>query len=258
MLYTLGLFVHSWLRWALLALALAIGLRALRGWRSARPWSPGDERMLRVLRALLQTQVIVGLLHLLWLSPLTRAAWHAGLGGMLEVPGLFFFAIVHPVGMVLGVVVLARGLVGARRRADPRARHRGVALAIGCWLAIVIALIPWPGSPWGRPLARLGGPPTAGVLAAEPPPVYAARCAACHGPAGRGDGPAARSLVPRPRAFDDRAWQGAVTDEHLRRVIVEGGAALGKSPAMPAHPDLAAEDVAALVAFIRASATKAP
>ena len=31
--------------------------------------------------------------------------------------------------------------------------------------------------------------------------VYAQRCAVCHGPDGRGNGPAAPSLIPRPRDF---------------------------------------------------------
>ena len=31
--------------------------------------------------------------------------------------------------------------------------------------------------------------------------VFAQRCAVCHGPDGRGNGPAAPSLIPRPRDF---------------------------------------------------------
>jgi cytochrome c553 len=31
--------------------------------------------------------------------------------------------------------------------------------------------------------------------------IYAQRCAVCHGPDGRGNGPAAPSLIPRPRDF---------------------------------------------------------
>jgi cytochrome c oxidase cbb3-type subunit 2 len=35
--------------------------------------------------------------------------------------------------------------------------------------------------------------------------LYAANCAACHGPQGRGDGPQAEALVPRPRDFS-KGW----------------------------------------------------
>src|SRR2546425_7268667 len=50
--------------------------------------------------------------------------------------------------------------------------------------------------------ADLTWPPGAD-LAADVPlgrRVYAQRCAVCHGPDGRGNGPAAPSLIPRPRS----------------------------------------------------------
>ncbi len=67
---------------------------------------------------------------------------------------------------------------------------------------------------------------------------FSQRCVACHGADGKGDGPAAAALNPKPRAYTDAAWQASVSDEELRKVILEGGAATGKSPLMPASPDL--------------------
>lgn len=71
--------------------------------------------------------------------------------------------------------------------------------------------------------------------------LFAVRCAMCHGERGAGDGPAGVALKPPPRDFRDAAWQAATTDDLLRKTILEGGAAVGKSGTMPAHPDLAAE-----------------
>ena len=78
-------------------------------------------------------------------------------------------------------------------------------------------------------------------------------CVSCHGKKGHGDGVAAASLNPKPASFGDAAWQKSVTDEHLTKVIVEGGAAAGKSALMPANPDLAdkPEVVKELIAKIR-------
>ena len=78
---------------------------------------------------------------------------------------------------------------------------------------------------------------------------YATRCAVCHGPTGRGDGPAAAGLSPSPRDYHDPAWQASVTDEQIEQAIVYGGAAVGKSPAMVANPDLGSRP--ALVAALR-------
>jgi hypothetical protein len=67
------------------------------------------------------------------------------------------------------------------------------------------------------------------------------RCAACHGERGKGDGPAAVALTPKPRDWTDAAWNKTVTDERLAKVIVSGGQAVGLSPLMTPNPDLANE-----------------
>lgn len=68
--------------------------------------------------------------------------------------------------------------------------------------------------------------------------IFNERCAACHGTEGKGNGPASAALNPKPRNYSDKAWQASVTDEQLRKTITLGGAAVGKSPIMPASPDL--------------------
>ena len=79
-------------------------------------------------------------------------------------------------------------------------------------------------------------------------------CVTCHGPQGRGDGPGSAALDPKPRNFGDPAWQSSVTDAHIRNVITMGGAAGGKSPMMPAQPQLKgnARLLDALVDHVRA------
>ncbi|HKA90100.1 MAG TPA: c-type cytochrome [Haliangiales bacterium] len=83
--------------------------------------------------------------------------------------------------------------------------------------------------------------------------IFTQRCTPCHGLEGRGNGPASATLTPRPRNFHDKSWQSQVTNEHIERIIQYGGAAVGKSPAMPANPDLTGnrEVVVALRKHIR-------
>jgi len=83
--------------------------------------------------------------------------------------------------------------------------------------------------------------------------IFSSQCATCHGPQGRGDGPGAARLNPKPTNFTDPNWQKSVTDDQIEKVIVYGGAAVGKSPIMPANTDLQADPavVAALRQMIR-------
>jgi mono/diheme cytochrome c family protein len=77
-------------------------------------------------------------------------------------------------------------------------------------------------------------------------------CATCHGPAGAGDGPASAALRPKPRALNDADWQATVDDDYLKKVIAEGGAAVGLSPMMtPWGHALKGEDLENVVAFVR-------
>ncbi len=80
--------------------------------------------------------------------------------------------------------------------------------------------------------------------------LFKTRCVPCHGEQGKGNGPGAAALNPKPRNYTDATWQASVTDEQLKKTIVGGGAAVGKSPNMPANPDLQAKpDVVAALAM---------
>ena len=103
------------------------------------------------------------------------------------------------------------------------------------------------------PEPAAGSPYTGHIDMDKAQVVFNERCSACHGTEGKGNGPAAGALNPKPRNYTDKAWQAAVTDEQLRKTITMGGAAVGKSPIMPASPDLdeKPEVVEGLVKIVR-------
>lgn len=98
--------------------------------------------------------------------------------------------------------------------------------------------------------------PAAAMKEAED--VWKTRCSTCHGTSGKGDGPAGVALNPRPRDLGAEEWQKSVTDEHIEKIIVGGGPAVGKSPLMPPNPDLAgkADVVKGLRVMVRNLAAK--
>lgn len=83
--------------------------------------------------------------------------------------------------------------------------------------------------------------------------IWKTRCVSCHGDSGKGNGAAAAALQPKPRDFSSAAWQKSVTDDHIAKVIVEGGQAVGLSMMMTGNSDLASkpEVVKALTAHVR-------
>lgn len=82
--------------------------------------------------------------------------------------------------------------------------------------------------------------------------LFKSRCTPCHGETGHGDGPGAAALNPKPRNYTDVVWQKSVKDEDIKKTILYGGAAVGKSPIMPANPDLDGKpELDGLVAIVR-------
>lgn len=111
-----------------------------------------------------------------------------------------------------------------------------------------------------KPAAAPAPADAAGAPAPRPPSapdgkaLFAAHCAVCHGPEGRGDGPAAYLLWPRPRDFSKGLFKirstpsGSLpTDEDLLHVITNG--MLGSS--MPAWRQLPEADRRALVEHVK-------
>ncbi len=93
----------------------------------------------------------------------------------------------------------------------------------------------------------------AGEAQAEADQLWTTLCSTCHGMTGEGVGPVAAGFPVKPRSFSDQEWQKETTDESIAKVIVEGGAAIGKSPLMPGNPQLTGkpEVVQALVQKVR-------
>jgi mono/diheme cytochrome c family protein len=138
----------------------------------------------------------------------------------------------------------------------------GLVLAAALTLAAACERREEPAAPAAEapPAAAPAPPPAASPAAAqaEAKQIFDTRCVTCHGPQGAGDGPASAGLTPPPRNFQDPAWQASVTDAHIEQIVQYGGAAVGRSAAMPANPDLMAkpEVVAALRAHVRGLAKR--
>ncbi|MFQ5640244.1 MAG: c-type cytochrome, partial [bacterium] len=117
---------------------------------------------------------------------------------------------------------------------------------------------PNPAEPWQQaPYESLTWPP--GVELPSDAPlgerVYFERCGICHGPKGRGNGPAAPSMIPRPRDFTEGVYKytstpdgETPTDADLIHVVKNGLQASG----MPYwHDILSDEEIIAVVDYIK-------
>ena len=146
------LLLHSWLKWAVLAVALVTLVRTSANVSAKAAWAKADDQFSVALVGLADLMLLLGLVLWLFLSPLTQVAMSQGLfsGGTLT-----FFSVVHPVAMLAGITLLHVGRVRVRKSPDTFERHAQWRRAVLVFLAFVVLAIPWPWLEWGRPLARL-------------------------------------------------------------------------------------------------------
>lgn len=85
--------------------------------------------------------------------------------------------------------------------------------------------------------------------------IYEKTCTTCHGPSGKGDGPAGKMLKPPPADLGTAATKASEAD--LIKIIKEGGKAVGRSAAMPAYGNkLNDEQIKDLVQLVKGFSSK--
>jgi mono/diheme cytochrome c family protein len=110
-------------------------------------------------------------------------------------------------------------------------------------LGLLLVLVPNLG------LAQVKGDPKAGKAK------YDANCVGCHGTTGKGDGPAAAALNPKPQDHTNGKVMNALSDKYLFDIIKDGGAAVKKAAIMPASgKKLNDQEISDVVAYIRSLA----
>ncbi|MDP1768920.1 MAG: c-type cytochrome [Nitrospirota bacterium] len=105
---------------------------------------------------------------------------------------------------------------------------------------------PWKSEPFGH------ASPDRGKV------IYKEYCAQCHGATGKGDGPAASGLDPKPAIHANIPFEKVPID-YLYNVIYYGGKAVGKSPTMPYWGlTIGQQGVADVMAYLKVTFKGAP
>jgi mono/diheme cytochrome c family protein len=86
---------------------------------------------------------------------------------------------------------------------------------------------------------------------------YEQLCVGCHGATGKGDGPAAAALNPKPRDYTHCKEMAKESDANLFKAIKGGGQSIGRSPLMPQWGGVLKDvEIQNLVAYIRSFCKK--
>lgn len=153
-MYSLLLFLHSWLRWIVLVTGVYAAARAFSGTNGNRAWTPADARPGLFFIISLDLQLLIGLSLYLVFSPTVQAAF-GNIGAAMKDSAYRFFVVEHAVGMIVAIAVAHIGRARSKRGRTDAARFKAAGLFYAIALVIILLAIPWPFmAAAGRPLFR--------------------------------------------------------------------------------------------------------
>ncbi|MFN8279166.1 MAG: cytochrome b [Saprospiraceae bacterium] len=144
---------HSWLRWIVLLLFIAVIARSFSGYRSGRIYDALDKRWNTLLLASVHTQALLGLI-LYFTSDMMRNIF-ADFGGSIKNSDSRFWSVEHITIMLISVILTQVGSIRVRKQIDDRSKFRTAYIYYGIALLLILLMIPW--GIWNaeRPLFRM-------------------------------------------------------------------------------------------------------
>ncbi len=152
--YSVMLFLHSWMRWAVVITAVLVIVQAFRGWSGGVAWDATKARFASWFVNTTSIQLILGLVLYGFLSPVTLQAF-SDMGGAMKDSVTRFWAVEHMSVMLVAVALAHIGAGRIKKAADDQAKHRAAAIFFTIAIVLILVSIPWAGVT-ARPLFRFG------------------------------------------------------------------------------------------------------
>lgn len=141
-MYTGFLHLHDALRWLLLLAFLITVIKYLAGWLGDQGWKKIDHTLGLILTALMDLQLLTGLVLYFFLSPVTKIAFN-DFGGAMKNPDLRFYAVEHLTMMLAAVILVHIGRAKSKKAVFDRDRFKHSAIYFLLALVLILAGIPW-------------------------------------------------------------------------------------------------------------------
>lgn len=153
-MYSILLFLHSIVRWLVLASLLIAIYRSYMGWLGNQPYSKSDNTLRVVTSSIAHTQLVLGL-WLYFISPVIKYFLH-NFSEAVHMREIRFFGMEHSLIMLVAIVFITIGSSVAKRKTDDKQKFKTMAIWFSLALLLILSSIPWPFSPMiSRPYLRL-------------------------------------------------------------------------------------------------------
>ncbi|MBX9703453.1 MAG: hypothetical protein K2X39_04810 [Silvanigrellaceae bacterium] len=142
-MYEITLFIHSWLRWAVILLTMIVLFKSIYGYVSKTRYDKTDNNLMIFLVASAHTQLILGLLLYFVLSPISSAGM-SDFPSAMKNPALRYWTVEHGLGMILFVLFVQIARTSSKKTIDPVMKFKKQMIYLGISMFILTINSPWP------------------------------------------------------------------------------------------------------------------
>jgi uncharacterized protein YacL len=143
-MYTILLYIHSFLRYIILILLLAAIIKSLSGWFGKKQFAEGTRKLNLFTLIFAHIQLLIGL-GVYFMSP-----WVQFYDLSHQTKEIRFFTIEHIAMMVIAIAFITVGYSLSKKGKTDEAKHRRIAIFFLLALLIIFYAIPWPWSAVAR------------------------------------------------------------------------------------------------------------
>lgn len=139
------LFLHSLIRWLVLAGLLWSFYKAYVAYTNNRPYTKRMDKLRHYTATIAHVQLMIGIV--LYSQSAAVKAFMAGLGSSQRITEPVFFGVIHIALMLLAIVLVTIGSAMAKRKPTDVQKLKTMYMWFGLALLIIFIAIPWPFSP---------------------------------------------------------------------------------------------------------------
>jgi hypothetical protein len=147
------LHLHNVLRWIIFVLLLVSIIKAFTGWQSKKVFSPGDKKVWLFTMISAHITLLIGLYQVCFgRYGIITTSLPEGTSVMKD-KFFRFFWIEHPVGMILGIVLITLAHGMSKKAVPDQTKYKKAFWYFLVALIVILATVPWPfreivGRPW--------------------------------------------------------------------------------------------------------------
>ncbi|MDB5249009.1 MAG: hypothetical protein JWQ40_3403 [Segetibacter sp.] len=145
------LHLHNFGRWVVLSLLLIAVLKSLIGMAGNKSFNSADNKTALFLMISAHIMLLVGLYQ--WFAgPGLGSIQNMGMKAAMQNSVARFWAVEHPLGMIIGIILITMGRASAKKKITDKAKHTRSFWFYFIALLIIVASVPWPFREVARPL----------------------------------------------------------------------------------------------------------